>query len=479
MKKLIEGRDYTIHDYTTKVERKSKAIPICNICANCNNKSLCKNRRNKYTMSNCEICKNCKDSQNCDKFYIYINFKAELLKLGRNVTTGKLIRKQFNGKTRDEAIKKMNDYYIDITEHGIKEKVYHPNSSTIIDIATKLEEKKLKDGVTNDNTYNRNMQTIQTCGCYKFTNIPIQNVTKKQIENFLESERTKSNSTLDKEYRVLKNVFEYAEYKKLVKENYFMGYEKIKLPKSLKEDKDVVAFTSKEEYILKEYIKTHPNQYNNIILLCLYTGMRIGEVLALTTNDITFDKGYGTIDVNKSLTKNKKGEIIMGKTTKTKNGKRKLELIKKSRNVIDIAIKEMKPNKYNALFLRPDGKFYEDSQVNGAFKRICKNAGIKVIDTKKKKSNGRIVNLKLSDVNVHMLRHTFATRCIEAGVEITVLQKLLGHSNIQTTINIYGDIYDYYRQKEIKKYDEYMQEVDEKFNEELNKVEEEYFCKSG
>ena len=108
----------------------------------------------------------------------------------------------------------------------------------------------------------------------------------------------------------------------------------------------------------------------------------------------------------------------------------------------------------------------------GAFKRICKNAGIKLVDDKKNK-NGDKNNLKLSNVNIHMLRHTFATRCLEADVSITVLQKLLGHSNIQTTINIYGDVYDYYRQKEIRKYDLYMDEVEEKFHLEMKREKKE------
>ena len=252
-------------------------------------------------------------------------------------------------------------------DNNTNDKIVESNIYTIVNIAKKLEEKKLKEGITKDNTFNRNMQIIKTYDGYNFANQPIGEVSKNQIADFFEAERVKSNSTLDKEFSILKRVYEYADYKKLIKENYFIGYERLKLPKSFKEDKDVVALTSKEEFILKEYMKKHPNKYNNIILLCLYTGMRIGEVLALTKKDISFDKGYGTIDVNKSLTRNINGEIVMGKTTKTKNGKRKLSLIPKSRKVVDKILKEMKPNKYNALFLRPDGKYYTDTQVNRSF----------------------------------------------------------------------------------------------------------------
>ena len=55
-----------------------------------------------------------------------------------------------------------------------------------------------------------------------------------------------------------------------------------------------------------------------------------------------------------------------------------------------------------------------------------------------------------------MLRHTFATRCIEAGISLPVLQTLMGHSKIQTTIDTYGDIYNYYQQKEKQKYSDYL-----------------------
>ncbi len=75
---------------------------------------------------------------------------------------------------------------------------------------------------------------------------------------------------------------------------------------------------------------------------------------------------------------------------------------------------------------------------------------------KKKDGTTRIIHSKTSNYNQHMLRHTFATRCIEAGIPAEVLQKLLGHKDIQTTINTYTTIFDKFRDKQIDKYVDYI-----------------------
>ena len=63
-----------------------------------------------------------------------------------------------------------------------------------------------------------------------------------------------------------------------------------------------------------------------------------------------------------------------------------------------------------------------------------------------------------------MLRHTFATRCIEAGMSAVVLQKLLGHKDIETTLNTYTSVFDKFKEDEFSKVEKYFKKINESFS---------------
>lgn len=427
-------KGYTVGTYVIKTERKKSNLPICSICKKCKDKSVCNNRENKKEMNKCEKCRKCKNSLKCDMFYINQQHKATLT-ISKNTKTGVIIRKTFTGRTEEEALNKMYKYKFETKKLENASKLTKMEN-TIVNIAQEIEDYKYKIGKTKANSYITNIATLERIKKYEFANISIDKVTRKQIEDFFQQERIKSNATIKKEYRMLKHVYEYAKYKQYILNNFFEGINSIERPRSLKEDKDVVALTITEQNKLENYLQTHSSKFKNIILLCLYTGMRIGEVLALNYED-DIDLENKMIKVTKTLTKDRNKKTVIG-PTKTKNGKRNIEINELTDDIIKDSINNKIENQNKILYCKANGQLYVINTINSAFKRICKNAKI------------------TKPVNTHMLRHTFATRCIEAGVDLPVIQKIMGHSNIETTINIYGDIYNYYKQKETQKFIDYI-----------------------
>lgn len=209
MKKLIEGRDYSINEYYTKDTKKNSVMPICPICRNCKHQQNCNHRKNIYKMRTCIDCQNCHDREHCDKFYIYKKYKGEILKDGRNLIK-QVSRSQFNGKNKEEVYKKIVDYLNHVNETGLNKDVVNKNNvETIVSIARKIEKNKLGKK-TKARAYNRNLETIKVIEKDRIGNIPISKVTVPQVVAFFESIRIYANKSMDKIKRIVIASFRYA-----------------------------------------------------------------------------------------------------------------------------------------------------------------------------------------------------------------------------------------------------------------------------
>ena len=124
-------------------------------------------------------------------------------------------------------------------------------------------------------------------------------------------------------------------------------------------------------------------------------------------------------------------------------------------NVLYDKLIEYKIDKKKGFLFLKNGSFIHATNFNARFQKLCKNADIRVYKKRSSIKSGRKIkkvyefDMTKSRVNTHMLRHTFATRCIENGVSPVVLQKILGHKDIQVTLNTYTSIFNKYKEKEI------------------------------
>lgn len=155
------------------------------------------------------------------------------------------------------------------------------------------------------------------------------------------------------------------------------------------------------------------------VILALYTGLRIGEISGLKWSDIDFEKDI--IHIKRTLYRisntvnNRKTEIIMAEP-KTKSSKRSIPLAKNLKNYL-LDKRKIDTSEY---VISCKGSYAEPRVISYRFKKSMKQAGIR-------------------SIHFHVLRHTFATRCVEQGIDIATLSKLLGHASIKLTLDTYTD----------------------------------------
>lgn len=346
---------------------------------------------------------------------------------------GKAIRKSVYGKTQKEVLNKLNEIKYKMNNDMYVEK----NGIELVKIMEDIREEKLASNTISGGQYARLKWTINKIKNSKIGDMKIQDITKDDIQEFLNSVKDLSDSYIKKLYEQFVQAYHRAEIKKYI--SYNPMYEVIK-PKSNKQTKTVEALyinvqKSFTEYLNKVSIEDEP--YKNIFLIQMYMGLRIGEVLALSKESIDLENKV--LYVKRTLTNDKEFAIILGNKTKTYSGNRTLPIPEFLVSIFEEQLKYTNENLHNLIFTNNDS-YIRTSAINKELKRIFKEE----------------LNVNSKNISTHCLRHTYGTRCIEAGMTAVVLQRLMGHKDVTVTLNTYTSVFNKFKEDELEKVNNYL-----------------------
>lgn len=212
------------------------------------------------------------------------------------------------------------------------------------------------------------------------------------------------------------------------------------------------ALTVEQQRELLSYVTDHPlyDVWRPLFTVLLGTGCRIGEICGLRWQDIDMEKRV--IDINHSMTYFRRGTEppytfeFRFEPPKTKAGIRKIPMLDSVYEVFQEMYEEQKANGFSKLvvdgatgfiFINKMGNLYKHNAIDHSIRRIVDNHNAEE-EVKAKKEHREPIMLPY--FSCHTFRHTFCTRFCENETNVKVIQAVMGHADINTTMDIYAEV---------------------------------------
>lgn len=345
---------------------------------------------------------------------------------------------------------------------GIRTDAKNVTLNDIFDMWVLLK-KGLKDNTFQNYQYMYSQFVYHDFGTSKISKIKRSDV--RRFYNMLAEERNLKISTIDNIHTVLHQVFDLAVEDEYLRSNPSdNALKELKLSRNLGSEKRK-ALTAAEQVVFMEFLG-NSRQYGHwkpIFEVMLGTGLRVGEVTGLRWEDVDFEKGIIKIDHTLVYYKHEKqGCYFSINTPKTRAGQRTVPITgnvkdaflkeKEYQGQMDISCKVCIDGYTDFIFVNRFGNVQHQGTLNKALRRIIRDCNQEILD----KSSKQTDSVLLPRFSCHTLRHTFTTRLCEAGVNMKVIQDLLGHADISTTMNIYADATEEYKKKEMDAFSQFL-----------------------
>ncbi len=350
--------------------------------------------------------------------------------------TGKRKKITTYGKTKSEAEGKMKQKIIDLL-HGNR---VEPNKETVggwfQEWLTLYAKPKVKQSTYVNYRSYIEKRIVPELGHLRLSKLKVDHLQRflNQVYahgNFRSPGQPVSPKTIRNLHLMIHSALEQAYKNGLIPKNYA---EFVSLPKTTATEMRVLS--KQEHQRLIKAIHSSNERWKIGILICLSTGIRAGELCGLQWQDIDFDTQI--MKIRRTLGRlatmedsSQKTELVIG-TPKSKNSMRNIP-------IPDFLVEHLQQYRFAREMEKLDA---EDFYDNRGF-ILCNEVGMPVEPRTLQDVFKRLLKeAEISDANFHSTRHTFATRAIEAGMDVKTLSMILGHADVSTTLNRYAHVLD-------------------------------------